>query len=94
MKNNLGKPDTLNCFAAERIVDGKSVTQFEPGFYSDGETVYVDMGEFLAAHGVCDRPEIRAVLWSDLREMFSGVPVEELRVKASVLLPRRRTALA
>ncbi|HEY2496518.1 MAG TPA: hypothetical protein VGK24_05575 [Candidatus Angelobacter sp.] len=84
----------VECFAAERTVDGKSVTRFEPGFYSDGETVYVDMGEFLATHGVCDRPEIRAVLWSDLREIFSGVPVQELRAKTSVLLPRRRTALA
>jgi hypothetical protein len=73
---------------------GKSLERFEPGFYSDGDTVYVDMGEFLATYGVCDLPEIRAVLWSDLREIFSGVPVQELPAKTSVFPPRRRTALA
>jgi hypothetical protein len=54
----------------------------------------VDMGEFLDTYGICDLPEIRAVLWSYLREIFSGVPVQELRAKTSVLPPRRRTALA
>jgi hypothetical protein len=73
---------------------GKSLDRFEPGFYSDGQTVYVDMGEFLDTYGICDLPEIRAVLWSYLREIFSGVPVQELRAKTSVLPPRRRTALA
>jgi hypothetical protein len=57
---------------------------FQPGFYSDGETVYVDMGEFLDTYGVCDVPEIRAVLWSDIKEIFSGVPVQELRAKTSI----------
>ena len=77
-----------------RTTCGTFLEQFEPGFYSDGETVYVDMGEFLDTYGVCDVPEIRAVLWSDIREIFSGVPVQELRAKTSILPPRRRTALA
>jgi hypothetical protein len=75
-------------------LDGRALECFQPGFYSDGETVYVDMGEFLDTYGVCDLPEIRAALWSDVREICSGVPVQELRAKTSVLLPRRRTALA
>jgi hypothetical protein len=70
--------------------DGRALKRFAPGFYSDGETVYVDMGEFLETYGVCDLPEIRAVVWSDVREICAGVPVQELREKTSALPLRRR----
>jgi hypothetical protein len=76
-----------------RIIDGKSVKRFEPGFYSDGEAVYVDMNEFLKIYGICDVPEIRAVLWADIVGAFGNVPVLELGANTPTVPPRRRSAL-
>lgn len=59
--------------------DGRVVNRFETGFYSDGKTVYVDVGEILETYGIRDSPELRALVWSDLQEIFAGVPVQELR---------------
>jgi hypothetical protein len=50
-----------------------------PGFYCDvAGIVYVDMGEVLRAHGICDTPEIRAVLWSDIESEVFDVPLCEI----------------
>jgi hypothetical protein len=76
-----------------RTTCGKLLEQFEPGFYSDGETVYVDMDEFLETYGICDVPEIRAVLWADILEVFGDVQINELRANTSTPLPRKRNAL-
>ena len=76
-----------------RIVDGKSLKRFEPGFYSDGEAVYVDMNEFLKIYGISDVPEIRTVLWADIVRAFGNVPVHELGASTPTVPPRRGSAL-
>jgi hypothetical protein len=78
---------------AKRFIDGKPVVRFEPGFYSDGEAVYVDMDEFLKTYGICDVPEIRAVVWADIVDAFGDIPVHELGANTPNDPPRRRSAL-
>jgi hypothetical protein len=68
--------------------------RLEPGFYSDGEAVYLDMDEFLKTYEICDVQETRAVLWADIVDAFGDIPVHELRTKTSDMPPRRRTALS
>ena len=77
-----------------RLTCGKFLEQFEPGFYSDGKTVYVDVDEFLETYGICDAPEIRAVLWAEILEVFGDVQINELRANTSTALPRKRNALS
>jgi hypothetical protein len=36
------------------------------------------MDEFLEIYGICNVPEIRAVLWADIVDVFGDVPVREL----------------
>lgn len=72
---------------------GKLLKRFEPGFYSDGEIVYVDLDEFMKTYGICDVPEIRAVLWSDIVDAFGHVPVQELVANIPNIPPRRGSAL-
>jgi hypothetical protein len=36
------------------------------------------MAEFLSAHGMPDSPEVRAVVWEEVREVFGDIPVNEL----------------
>jgi hypothetical protein len=76
-----------------KTINGRSVKRFEPGFYSDGEAVYVDMDEFLETYGVCDVPEVRAILWMDIVEAFGDVPVYELGANTPTVPPGRRSAL-
>lgn len=76
-----------------RMINGRSVKRFDPGFYSDGEAVYVDIDEFLETYGICDVPEIRAVLWVDIVDAFGDVPVHELGANTPTVPPRRRSAL-
>lgn len=54
------------------------LTSFEPGFYFDGSTVYVDIEEFINAHGIPDVPPLRDVIWSESQRMFSGIPIQRL----------------
>ncbi len=55
------------------------LTVLIPGFYCDvAGVVYVDMAEVLRAHGLCDTPEVRAVLWSDIETEFYDVPLREI----------------
>jgi hypothetical protein len=72
---------------------GQPLKRLEPGFYSDGEIVFVDMDEFLEIYGICDVPEIRAVLWADIVDAFGDVPVLELGANTPTVPPRRRSAL-
>jgi hypothetical protein len=51
---------------------------FNPGLYFDGETVFVDVKEFLQTYGMRDTPESRMILWSEIKDVFSDVPVREL----------------
>ena len=65
---------------AEQSATGRShLERFMSGFYCDAcGTVYVDAGEFLRAHGICDTPENRALLWSEIEREFFDVPFLEL----------------
>ena len=50
-----------------------------PGIYHDGEGhIYVNMREFLTAHGQPDTPEVRNVVWSEMRDVFGDVPIIEM----------------
>jgi hypothetical protein len=57
---------------------GAILKSLEPGFYSDGETIYVDLGEFLDVHGITDNRQTRLIVWSEIKDIFSDVPVREL----------------
>jgi hypothetical protein len=48
-----------------------------PGFYADEEgRIYLNMREFLAAYGMPDNPELRAVIWDEIREIFQVEVIE------------------
>jgi hypothetical protein len=65
--------------AKQSASDRSHLECFMSGFYCDpGGIVYVDAGEFLRAHGVCDTPENRAALWSEIEHEFADVPLREL----------------
>jgi hypothetical protein len=57
----------------------KKLTPLIPGIYADGEgRAVLNMEEFLAAHRLPDAPELRAVIWEEIREVFGDVEVYEL----------------
>ncbi len=50
-----------------------------PGFYADAEgRLHLNMREFLSAHGMPDTPEIRAIAWEEIREIFAGIEIVEI----------------
>ena len=50
-----------------------------PGFYSDvGGTLYVDMAEFLAAHGLPETEAARAAVWQEIYAVFGGIEIIEI----------------
>ena len=50
-----------------------------PGFYADsGGRLYLDMGEFLSVHGMPDSPQVRAVVWEEILDVFGDITVNEL----------------
>jgi hypothetical protein len=49
-----------------------------PGFYADDNGhVYLNMREFLSAHGMPDVPSFRVVVWDEVWELF-GMEVIEI----------------
>jgi hypothetical protein len=36
------------------------------------------MAEFLLAHGMPDSPELRTVVWEEIRDVFGDIPISEL----------------
>lgn len=43
-----------------------------PGLYADNNgQVYLNMREFLAAHGMPDVADFRAVVWGEVKEIFA-----------------------
>jgi len=55
------------------------LTPLTPGFYADAQgRLHLNMREFLTAHGMPDVPEMRAVAWEEIREIFSGVKIKEI----------------
>jgi len=50
-----------------------------PGFYSDlGGAWYVDMAEFLAAHGVADTAEARGEAWREIYRSMGPLEIKEI----------------
>ena len=57
----------------------EELSQLSPGLYVDREgTLYVKMGEFLRAHQLPDRPEVRQAVRDQIAREFSNVPFKEL----------------
>ena len=57
----------------------KELTRLIPGIYADGEgRAVLNMGEFLTAHGLPDAPELRAVIWEEIQDIFGEVEVIEM----------------
>ncbi|MCU1255100.1 MAG: hypothetical protein JWM83_1399 [Candidatus Angelobacter sp.] len=55
------------------------LTPLIPGIYADRNgCVLLNMREFLAAHGLPDAPELRAVIWEEIQEIFGDVEVIEM----------------
>ena len=50
-----------------------------PGIYADSSgRLYIAMAEFLLAHGMPDSPEVRTVVWEEIRDVFGEIAVREL----------------
>jgi hypothetical protein len=50
-----------------------------PGFYTDDEGhLFVDMETFLREHGMPDSPEVRRVVWDEIRDIFGDLPIMEI----------------
>jgi hypothetical protein len=48
----------------------KELDPLIPGIYADGEGhALLNMPEFLAAHGLPDTPELRAMIWEEIQEL-------------------------
>ena len=48
-----------------------------PGIYADDNgQVYLNMREFLTAHGMPDVARLRAVVWEEIREIFAMEVIE------------------
>jgi len=55
------------------------LTPVIPGFYADAQgRLYLNMREFLTAHGMPDVPEVRALAWEDIREIFTEIEIIEI----------------
>ena len=55
------------------------LTPLIPGFYADAQgRLHLNMREFLTAHGMPDVPEMRAVAWEEIRDIFSGIEIKEI----------------
>jgi hypothetical protein len=53
--------------------------RISPGFYSgQGGALYVDMAEFLAAHGVPDTVEARSEAWREIYRSMGPVEITEI----------------
>ena len=57
----------------------KDLNRISPGFYSDrGVALYVDIAEFLAAHGVPDTEEARSEAWQEIYRSMGPVEIMEI----------------
>jgi hypothetical protein len=57
----------------------EDLSQLGAGVYVDKEgTLYLKMREFLAAHQLEDRPEVRRAVLDEVRLQFGNVPLREM----------------
>ncbi|HLJ90646.1 MAG TPA: hypothetical protein VKZ53_27815 [Candidatus Angelobacter sp.] len=56
----------------------RPLKSFEPGFYFDGRTVFVNQAEFFAAYCLKDCVIMRGLFWLAVEEMFHDVPINRL----------------
>ena len=55
------------------------LNRFAPGFYSDrAGSLYVDIEEFMAAHGVPDTDEARSQVWQEIHRSFGPIEINEV----------------
>jgi hypothetical protein len=55
------------------------LNRISPGFYSDRSgALYVDMAEFLAAHGAPDTVEVRSEAWREIYRSMGPVEITEI----------------
>ena len=74
LSNGRSRPDALG--PSQRM---KKLTPLIPGIYADEQgCALLNMREFLAAYGLPDAPELRAVIWEEIREVFGDVEVVEM----------------
>jgi hypothetical protein len=57
----------------------KGLTPIGPGFYIDDKRrIYFHVSEFLTHFGLPDTPEIRELVWAEVRRDFGEIGVTEL----------------
>jgi hypothetical protein len=55
------------------------LTPLIPGIYADNQRrLYLNMREFLTAHGMADEPEVRAVVWQEIQDIFGEIEIIEI----------------
>lgn len=55
------------------------LTPLIPGIYADNQRrLHLNMREFLTAHGMPDLPEVRAVAWEEIQDIFGEIEIIEI----------------
>jgi hypothetical protein len=50
-----------------------------PGFYTDDQGhLFVNMEKFLHEHGIPDVPEVRSLVWDEIRDIFGDLKILEI----------------
>lgn len=50
-----------------------------PGFYTDDQgQLFLNMEKFLHEHGMPDVPEVRRLVWEEIRDIFGDMKIMEI----------------
>lgn len=50
-----------------------------PGFYTDDQgQLFLNMEKFLHEHGMPDVPEVRRLVWEEIRDIFGDMEIMEI----------------
>jgi hypothetical protein len=50
-----------------------------PGFYTDDQGhLFLNMEMFLREHGMPDAPEVRRVVWDEIKDIFGDITILEI----------------
>jgi len=50
-----------------------------PGFYTNDQgQLFLDMEKFLHDHGMPDVPEVRRLVWEEIRDIFGDLEIMEI----------------
>ena len=76
MKRCSGKDHYNYCDSHTRMSD---LIPLIPGFYTDDQGhLFLDMEKFLREHGMPDVPEIRYVVWEEIKDVFGDIKITEI----------------